>query len=311
MRRERWRCLVAALWLALAGSARGEPVAITFDDLPLNGPLPAGTTRARIAVDVARILRAHHVPASMGFANGAALEDGADARLALRRWLEGGQRLGNHTAHHLDLHRVGTVAFLEDVAAHEQAMRGVAPSDPIHWFRYPYLNEGASPEQRDAVRAALEARGYRIAAVTLEFQDYLWNAPYARCSERHDGAQLRRLRASYLASAIGSITAERAAARQVFGRDIPHVLLLHLGAITPHVLDPLLAALKRLDLQPASLETVAADAAYAFPHLDGPQSGTLLGQWAASRGEVGPSGPPRPVEGLEAVCRTPSMASRP
>jgi peptidoglycan/xylan/chitin deacetylase (PgdA/CDA1 family) len=295
---------VAALWLALAASARGETFAVTFDDLPLNGPLPAGTTRERIAIEVARILRAHHVPPSVGFANGAALEDGADARLALQRWLDGGQRLGNHGAHHLDLHRVGPAAFLEDVDAHERAMAAVAPPDPRRWFRYPYLNEGASAEQRDAVRSALEARGYRIAAVTLEFQDYLWNAPYARCSERHDRAALRRLRASYLESAIGSIAAERAAARQLFGRDIPHVLLLHLGAITPHVLDRLLTALERQQLQPATLEAVAADAAYRIPRLDGPQSGTLLGQWAASRGEAGPSVPPRPADALEAVCRT-------
>lgn len=44
-------------------------VALTFDDLPVHGPLPAGMTRLDIANSVIRALQAAHAPPSYGFVN--------------------------------------------------------------------------------------------------------------------------------------------------------------------------------------------------------------------------------------------------
>ncbi len=58
-----------------------------------------------------------------------------------------------------------------------------------HWFRYPYLREGETLEKRHAVATLLKDRGYRVAQVTLNFDDYAYNDPYTRCmgEERRSG----------------------------------------------------------------------------------------------------------------------------
>ncbi len=35
----------------------------------------------------------------------------------------------------------------------------------------------------------------------MDFGDYLWNDPYARCVAKHDGAAIARLHDTYLATA--------------------------------------------------------------------------------------------------------------
>ena len=55
-----------------------------------------------------------------------------------------------------------------------------------HWLRYPFLHEGDTLEKRRAVRAWLFAHGYKVAEVSMDFEDYLWNEPYARCMAKHD-----------------------------------------------------------------------------------------------------------------------------
>jgi peptidoglycan-N-acetylglucosamine deacetylase len=56
-----------------------QRVASTFDDLPLNGDLPPGFTRLKIARDTIAVLRARQVPPTYGFVNAKKLEGNADA----------------------------------------------------------------------------------------------------------------------------------------------------------------------------------------------------------------------------------------
>ena len=65
-------CLIAIVCPA-------QKVAITFDDLPLNGDLPPGVTRVEIARDAIAILKARHLPGAYGFINAKKLERNADA----------------------------------------------------------------------------------------------------------------------------------------------------------------------------------------------------------------------------------------
>jgi peptidoglycan-N-acetylglucosamine deacetylase len=72
-------------FLLLMGTAvcAAQKVAITFDDLPLNGELPAGVTRAEIMRDTLAVLKQRHVPAGYGFINAKKLEGNPDAAEAL------------------------------------------------------------------------------------------------------------------------------------------------------------------------------------------------------------------------------------
>ena len=175
-----WVIWCAAI-LATPQAGHAESVAITFDDLPLNGTLAPNTTRLGIVKDVLAVLKKSAVPQVYGFVNAQKLEGNADGALALKLWIEGGQRVGNHTYSHSDLTKQPAESFLIDVRQNEPALELLDQGETWRWFRYPYLHEGESVRKRRAVRSQLLASGYRIAQVTLDYEDYLWNSAYARC----------------------------------------------------------------------------------------------------------------------------------
>ncbi len=292
--------------LAPLATVGAERLAITFDDLPLNGELPRGSTRSGITRDVLAILDEQRVGPVYGFVNAGRPEHDADAERALRLWMAGGQRVANHTYRHSDLSQESTDEFLRDVAQNEPTLERLDPSGHWRWFRYPFLHEGDTAEKRDAVRAALLARGYRIAQVTIDWQDYLWNFAYARCRARDDRSQLQWLHDSYLRAAAQAIDTDRAIAQRLFGRPIDHVLLLHLGAYSPVILPDLLGLLRAKGFTVASLDTVGEDAALqAIPDLPDRRDGTLLEQEMKARG-LTELRVPAPDPALETICRPPA-----
>jgi peptidoglycan/xylan/chitin deacetylase (PgdA/CDA1 family) len=284
--------------------ARAEPVAITLDDLPLNGILAPGMTRAGIVKDVLVILGKEHIPPVYGFVNAVRLEDSVDGAQALKLWVAGGQRVGNHTYAHSDLHTESAESFLQDVRRNEPVLQLLDPGGQWKWLRYPYLREGDTVQKRRVVRAGLEERGYRIAQVTIDYEDYLWNSPFARCLAKNDQKSLAWLRSSYLDFAGRYVDADRQMAEMLFGREIRHVLLLHLGAFSSSILPDLLALLRQKGFSFVTLEEAEQDAIYASdPDAGSKNGGTLLEQWLDARKLKYPPAPDKPYRQLEAICQ--------
>src|SRR3984885_8036551 len=178
--------LLVTCFLAIAPCLSAQKVAITFDDLPLNGDLPPGVTRVEVIGNTLAVLKVRHVPAVYGFVNARKLEGNEDAAEALKLWADT-EPVGNHTYSHLDLNANSAEAFEREIAEDEPVLELVAPKDSNwRWLRYPFLREGDTVEKRRAVRAYLEARQYRVAQVTLDWEDYMWNSAYARCVAKND-----------------------------------------------------------------------------------------------------------------------------
>lgn len=53
------------------------------------------------------------------------------------------------------------------------------------------------------VRGFLSEHHYTVAAVTIDGDDWAWNAPYARCTEKRDAAALQTLREGYVVTTRG------------------------------------------------------------------------------------------------------------
>ncbi|MBC8028114.1 MAG: polysaccharide deacetylase family protein, partial [Steroidobacteraceae bacterium] len=207
-----------------AGAARLK-VALTFDDLPINGGLAPGDKQSDYARATVAVLKKHRVPPSYGFINANKLERNSDGALALRIWVEGGHPLANHTYNHLDLTKNSVEDFQREILRNEPALSLLMLPDRFRgkhdarWFRYPYLHEGDTLEKRRAVRAFLANEGYRIAQTTLDFEDYLWNGAHARCVDKKDEAAIRWLRETYLKAAAEMTPFQVGLSREVFGRD--------------------------------------------------------------------------------------------
>ena len=289
--------------LFLTLPAQAQKLAITFDDLPQNGQLPPGVTRVDIARDLLAVLKKHHVPPVYGFINAKRLEGSKDGAEALRLWAAA-EPVGNHTYSHLNLEENSAEAFEREIEENEPVLELLAPNGDWHWLRYPYLHEGETMEKRRAVRAYLTAHQYKIAQVTLDWEDYLWNTAYARCVEKKDAKSMEWLRTSYLATASEFLDLGRAQAKLIFGHEINYVLLMHLGAYSSTIVPDALELLKKKGFQLVTLEEAESDPIYQTdPDTGMHDAGTLLDQWMQVKNIKYPEHADKPYKEIEAICQ--------
>jgi peptidoglycan/xylan/chitin deacetylase (PgdA/CDA1 family) len=262
-----WCLVLAACGILASGPAHAEDVALTFDDLPSLSINPATSYWAATTDELLAGLKRHHIPA-IGFVNEQKLEIDRTERIdLLRRWLDAGMDLGNHTYSHLSLTNTPVDAYIVDVERGETAtrwllaQRGRAP----HWFRHPYLETGKSLEDRRKFETWLAEHGYRVAPVSMENSDWMFAYPYDDALSRHDQAAADHIKQEYLAFTAAVVPWYREAAYQLFGRRPAFVFLLHASRLNADCVDDLWAILKRNDLRPVTLEQAMTDPAYAIP----------------------------------------------
>jgi peptidoglycan/xylan/chitin deacetylase (PgdA/CDA1 family) len=283
--------LLAAMAMAPAHAAKPPELAITFDDLPAHSALPDGETRVDIARRIIAALKAAGVANVYGFINAVQIEREPASEPVLKMWRDAGFPLGNHTWSHLNLDTATADAFNSEVAQNEPVLRKLAGNTDWHWLRYPNLVEGSDPAKRLAVRHYLAAHGYRIAGVTMSFGDYAFNEPFARCVARKDEATIAQMEQDYLAAAQGEIARARSMSQALYGRDIPYVLLMHVGAFDARMLPRLLALYKQAGFHFVTLPQAEKDPAYreemdpALPSRPGRLEGRM-----AARGLTAPKG---------------------
>jgi peptidoglycan/xylan/chitin deacetylase (PgdA/CDA1 family) len=297
-----------------AGWSAAQKLAITIDDLPQSGALPPGVTRVDITRDTLAVLKKRHVPPVYGFINAKKLEGSVDGAEALKLWAAA-EPFGNHTYTHINLEENTAEAFERDVEQNEPTLELLAKPGPgksglgksendWHWLRYPYLHEGDTVEKRRAVRDYLTKRGYKIAQVTLDWEDYLWNSAYARCTAKDDKKAIEWLRTSYLSTASNFLDLGRAQAKLIYGHEINYVLLMHLGAFSSTIMPDALDLLKKKGFQLVTLEEAESDPVYqGDPDIGLHDAGTLLDQMMQLKQIKYPEHVEKPYKELESVCQ--------
>jgi len=278
--------LAALLFCLLATSALAQPrIAITFDDLPSHDALPSDTTRVEIAQKIIAALKDAGAPPVYGFVNAKRLEDDSRSAPVLRMWRDAGFLLGNHTYSHMNLNQNPLVDWQADTLRNEITLAPLMAGRDWHWLRFPYLAEGDTVLKHDHVRAFLAAHHYRIAPVTMSFDDYLWNGPYARCVEKNDTATIAQMEAAWIAAAESSLDYYHDLSRQLYHRDIAYVLLMHLGAFDARMMPRLMALYREKGVKLITLEEAIRDPFYrADADPQRPAGPTTLEQAMQARG---------------------------
>jgi peptidoglycan-N-acetylglucosamine deacetylase len=288
---------------ALFSAAPAPQIAFTFDDLPAHGPLPPGESRLDVANKILSALRAAHLPPVYGFVNAAILEKEPDDLAVLQAWRDADNPLGNHTWSHMNLNQNSLEAFEAEITRNESTLTKLMSNDDWHWFRFPYLAEGDTPAKHDAIRAFLAQRGYKIAAVTMSFSDYLWNEPYARCMAKSDSAAVAQLKSTYLSAADANILYYRQLSHTLYKRDIPYVLLMHIGALDGEMLPKLLDLYRSRGFRFITLPQAERDSFYRLdtdPAL--PAGPTTLEDALRARNLPVPAAPAPPLD-FNSLCR--------
>ena len=287
-----------------APSVNASEVALTFDDLPAHGPLPPGLTREDIAISIIKTLQAAHAPPTYGFVNAKRLEEDPSTGQVLQLWRDAGYQLANHTFSHMDLNSNSVEAFEQDLAADEPTLQKFMGDQDWHWLRFPFLNEGDTPEKHHAIGAFLKDHGYKVAEVTLSFGDYGYNEPYARCLAKKDDKAIVELKQSYLEGAADSLTEGQKMSALIYGRDIKHVMLLHIGGFETVMLPQLLDLIKQRGFKLISLPEAESDPAYSIdPDLTSNWGGTFLQQMMRAKHIPPPSQTEDRLAKVDALCR--------
>src|SRR5690606_2247170 len=146
-------------------------------------------------------------------------------------------------------------------------------------------------------------RGYRIASVTMSFNDYAFNAPYARCVAKGDGKAIAELETRYLHAAEEALAYSRAMSKALYGRDIPYVLLMHSGALDARLGPQLLAMYKAKGAKFVTLEAAQSHPFYRQDTVIDPGATEPATLEAAMKAR-GLTPPERGwnLRGLETVC---------
>lgn len=287
-----------------ASVAPALKVALTVDDLPETGENAPGMTRLGIAKAIIKALQDAGAPEVYGFLNAQAFEQEPWLVDVLQAWRDAGFLIGNHTYSHLDFNQTSLAAYERDITRNEPMLKKYMDGEDWHWFRFPYLYEGATLEKREVLRTWLREHHYEIAEVTLDFQDYAWNEPYARCEIRHNAREVAHLKEMYLANAKEQIRVGRQRAHRVYGRDISYVMLLHDGAIEAVMLPKLLELLKQDGFQLVTLTEAESDPAYAIDaHAGVKGGGTMQEQMMAAKKIDDLPFRDTPLKELDRMCR--------
>lgn len=302
-------CLLFLLTFLTALPSFAMEIAITVDDLPAAGSLPAGISRLDIANQMLTTFKKHHITGVYGMVNGNKVTNDKDGFLVLQKWLQAGHHLGNHTFSHLDLAKVEDKSYIHDIQKNDDLLSQLAPSNKYKFFRYPYLAEGNTIDKRDAIRNYLFAHHYQIAPVTVDFFEYEWIDPYIRCLKMNDTQSIPWLKKSFIEQSLNALIIAHELSQRLFHREIKNILLIHIGYFDAVMLDELLTAYEKQGIKFISLQEALTDPIYQInPNIVRDRSYTLLNQIRLARKIENPDNVKKlyaslPEEKLNSLCR--------
>jgi len=284
-------CLLLAiasiLLLTGAGWGTDKEICITFDDLPVVR-VSDQIERMMITDQILGTLEEYNIAAA-GFVVGNNIKD--DLGL-VRQWLEFGHTIGNHTWSHSDLNDVPAELYIEDIEKGQNPLEELLKEfkQKDRFFRYPYLHYGNKLSKRKAVDEYLAGKNYRVAHVSIDTEDYVYNLQFEKIHEAADSIDFIALGSEYLDHIMTRIEESEKLADELLGRPIKHILLLHANRLNAFFLADLLSELELDGYKFISLEKALTDPVYVTEDgYLGPKGLSVLERLAKSDPDLMPA----------------------
>ena len=268
------RCSILFLIATLA-ACRGavsqkavRQVAVTVDDLPAVG-LAGGCNPAPYRDLTRRLLaKLDGIPAT-GFVNeGGRLCEELRLQLLselLRDWVEEGHDLANHTYSHRAFENTGLEAFKLDVIRGEAAANRVLGEfgRRMRYFRYPMLHAPADSSEKADFEAFLIERGYRIAPVTFDNDEWIYARAYQTALNRGDSTRAEQIGDDYIRYMEEVFEFNEKFSVDLLGRELPQILLIHANSLNADYFGRVKDVLVRRGYDFVSLDEAMTDEAYS------------------------------------------------
>ncbi len=269
-------------------SAQEKEIAVTIDDLPLNGQqFEAGRLRTMTEKFLVGTKK-HQIPA-VGFVNESLLyiPNETDARIAiLKSWTDAGVELGNHTFSHLGFKNASLAEFEDDFIRGETVTKMLLKQKgaKIRFFRHPFLQMGATLEIEKSFEKFIGERGYKMAPITIDTMDWMFLAAYSKARDENNKEQLKLISDEYLKYVGIRFDYSEKVSNELFGRAIKHILLIHANELNADNFDGLVKIIKNKGYRFITLEQALKDPIYLFPDK---YNGTSdwLSMWMFSKGK--------------------------
>ena len=280
-------CICVLCITSLSGIAQtSTPLAITIDDLPgLRGEEFHEVNKVMVEV-----LTTNQWPATAFVNENGFYRDGkldSSSYRILHMWLSNGIELGNHSFSHLNYHNTDTLTYFKDILAGGKLSKDASKEYnlPFRYFRHPYLRNGQTIEKKSALTRFLSENGYDVAPVTIDNSEWIFASAYSKAINRNDPEMSDRIGRAYIKYMLEISNYYRCQAKTLTGRDIGHVLLIHVRQLNADWLEPLIKALEQQGFAIKPLEVVLRDPVYEREDgYFGPAGISWVDRWAHAKG---------------------------
>ncbi|MEM6640630.1 MAG: polysaccharide deacetylase family protein [Pseudomonadota bacterium] len=244
---------IAATTIATPAEKR---IALTFDDAPrADSGVFTGQQRTDALIEALADVDAG--PAAF-FVTTRGLVSEKDGRDRIARYAAAGHLIANHSHTHPWAHKLSVADFLDDVDRATSSLAGIENRRP--WFRFPYLDEGRTPERIAGIKKGLGDRGLVNGYVTVD--NYDWYVDRRLQAALIEGVEVDydKLGRFYVRMLLYAAEYYDSLAVQMLGHSPVHVLLLHENDLAAMYVDDLVLALRE-----SGWTIVSPDEAYGDP----------------------------------------------
>jgi peptidoglycan/xylan/chitin deacetylase (PgdA/CDA1 family) len=280
---------VSAPALAQEKVLRQREVSLTFDDLILQGPALSNKALREMTAKLLRSAKANDVPLFGDVNEGKLYSDGKldpERVSILRMWLDAGAELGNHTFTHRSLGSHSLASVEEDVIRGETITSKLLQERgrKLRFFRHPVLQTGPDLNTKKEFERFLAGRGYTIAPVTIDNQDFIYAEVYARAKRRGDERLMKRVADDYIPYMERMFEFFEKLSVDVVAYEVKQVLLLHANELNADYFNELVRMMRRRRYSFITLEQALQDKAYSLPDAQSTRGLSWIHRWALAKG---------------------------
>ena len=267
---------------------RNRKVAVTFDDLPASGGAVTLQEYRYINTNLLAGLERQKIPA-IGFVNESKLfvKGEIDERTEiLSRWLVAGHQLGNHTYSHIPINSSTFEDYIEDLIRGETVTRMLLKErgEVLRYYRHTQLRTGPTEEYRKRLNAFLAKRGYTVAPVTIDNNEYVYAIIYARAKAGGDKELSAKIALSYLEYMEEVFTHFESLSQDFLEREVNQILLLHANELNADLIDRLAEMMRGRGYEFIKLEDALRDPAYELPEVQSNRGLSWIHRWMLAKG---------------------------
>jgi len=253
-----WKSVALALLLLLPAGLSAQKIAFSFDD----GLDPlAKANAAHLNSAILRALEKNKVR-GLFFVAGSRV-DSKEGLALVRDWSKAGHAIANHSYAHLNFNNsnISLDAFIDDAQKNERLLSQIPGYEKR--FRFPYLKEGNTEQKRDGFRKWLSSNNYKSGAVSVDTSDWYYDLRLRKWLENNPKRYPSSFRQPYLDHLLDRATSYSNLAKQVVGRDVPHVMLLHTNTINAYFLADVVAMFRAAGWQVVDPSEAYRDSIYS------------------------------------------------